>query len=107
MIHIFSIGRTSVSHEHVRREYIYTPLRNERHRFRPTVVPFSYTQQIDKAASYYTALNATLPGGFNQSVAVMGEGSYVSLFLDDTSIYKIDASNLYLPDILPAQSIQW
>ena len=69
--------------------------------------PFRNTQQIDKAASYYTALNATLPGGFNQSVAVMGECSYVSLFLGDTSIFKIDASDLYLPDILPAQSIQW
>jgi hypothetical protein len=44
---------------------------------------------------------------FNQSVAVMGECSYASLFLGDTSISKIDASDLYLPDILPAQSIQW
>jgi len=39
--------------------------------------PFLNTQQIDKAASYYTALNATLPGGFNQSVAVMGESIFI------------------------------
>ena len=64
--------------------------------------PFLGTQQIDKAASYYTALNATLSGAFNQSVAVMGECSHVSLFLNDTSISKIDASDLYLPDVLPA-----
>jgi hypothetical protein len=64
--------------------------------------PFLSTQQIDKAASYYTAPHATVSGAFNQSVAVMGECTHISLFLSDTSIAKIDASNLYLPDILPA-----
>jgi hypothetical protein len=37
--------------------------------------PTLSAQQIDKSASYYTALNATLPGTFDQSIAVMGECS--------------------------------
>jgi carboxylesterase type B len=34
-------------------------------------------QQIDKAASYYTALNATLPGALAQSIAVLGESIFI------------------------------
>lgn len=40
--------------------------------------PTFTAQQIDKATSYYTALNVTLPGAFDQSSAVIGECSYVS-----------------------------
>ncbi|KIM91618.1 hypothetical protein PILCRDRAFT_810905 [Piloderma croceum F 1598] len=41
--------------------------------------PFLTAKQIDTAASYYTALNTTLPTVLNQSIAVMGECSHVSL----------------------------
>jgi hypothetical protein len=44
--------------------------------------PTVSAQQIDKAASYYTALNMTLPGALDQSIAVMGECSHVSSLLD-------------------------
>jgi carboxylesterase type B len=39
--------------------------------------PFLCAEQIVEAASYYTALNATVPGAFNQSVAVMGESIFI------------------------------
>ena len=37
-------------------------------------------QQVDKAVSYYTALNATLPGPLAQSIAALGECAYDQLF---------------------------
>jgi hypothetical protein len=53
--------------------------------------PFLTAKQIDTAASYYTALNTALPTALNQSIAVMGECSHVSLILD-TAKYR--SSNL-------------
>jgi hypothetical protein len=44
--------------------------------------PFLSANQIDTAADYYTALNTTLPTAFNQSIAVLGECSYIPSILD-------------------------
>jgi hypothetical protein len=41
--------------------------------------PFLRVQQVDKAASYYMALDTTLPGSLDQSIAVLGECAYDSL----------------------------
>jgi hypothetical protein len=37
--------------------------------------PYFNSKQTNKAASYYTALNATIPLASDQAVAVMGECS--------------------------------
>jgi len=39
--------------------------------------PFLSAKQIDTAASYYTALNTTIPTTLNQSVAIMGESIFI------------------------------
>lgn len=59
--------------------------------------PTFSVQQINKAVSYYTALNATLPEALDQSIAVMGECLYVSSPLDVPSHFKIITANFICP----------
>jgi hypothetical protein len=50
--------------------------------------PFLSMQQVDKAASYYTTLNMTLPRPLDQSIAVMGECAYYSLCPNEISEFN-------------------
>ena len=50
--------------------------------------PFLSVQQVDKAASYYMALNATFPGPLDQSIAVLGECAYNSLCPNEISKFR-------------------
>jgi hypothetical protein len=43
--------------------------------------PYFSAKQTNEAASYYTALNATIPKASDQAVAVMGECSHVPLII--------------------------
>jgi hypothetical protein len=45
--------------------------------------PYFSSKQTNKAASYYTGLNATIPLASDQAIAVMGECSYLSLYSYD------------------------
>jgi hypothetical protein len=45
--------------------------------------PHFSAKQTDKAASYYTALNVTLPTPSDQAAAIMGECSGVPLIIND------------------------
>lgn len=47
--------------------------------------PFLTVQQVDKASSYYTALNTTLRGPLDQSIAAVGECAYDSLCPNEIS----------------------
>jgi hypothetical protein len=45
--------------------------------------PYFSAKQTDKAASYYTALNTTLPTPSDQAAAIMGECSNVPLIINE------------------------
>jgi hypothetical protein len=49
--------------------------------------PFLSIQQVNKAASYYTALDVILPGPLDQSIAVLGECVYDCLCLNEIIVF--------------------
>ena len=49
--------------------------------------PYFNATQTDQAASYYTALDATIPQASEQAVAIMGECSHVPLILYNKGCY--------------------
>jgi hypothetical protein len=49
--------------------------------------PYFNAKQTDKAASYYTALDTTIPQASDQAVAIMGECSHLLLVPYDEGRY--------------------